>query len=132
MKLFELKEEKIDLKEETKKDEKTIASVWELLMHSKVHQEALVMALDQKKIPTSFTPEHMVNSLIETPQGAIVFIDNNLLLEGRDHHNALFIKADVKGKLTCCVMVDNGSDINVFPLKILPKFGIDRDWFETV
>ena len=42
-------------------------------------------------------------------------------LEGRDHHKVLFIKAEVKGKLITCVMVDNGSAINVYPLRILPK-----------
>ena len=30
----------------------------------------------------------------------------------------------MKGKLTCCVMVDNGTTINVCPLKILPKLGL--------
>ena len=38
----------------------------------------------------------------------------------------MFIKAEVKGKLTCCVMVDNGSTINVCPLKILPKLGLTK------
>ena len=66
----------------------------------------------------------MVGSLIEIPLGAIVFSDDDLPLEGRDHHRALFIKAEVKGKITCCVMVDNGSAINVCPLKILPKLGL--------
>ena len=53
-----------------------------------------------------------------------MFTDDDLPLEGRDHHKALFIKASVKGKLTYCVMVDNGSAINIFPLKILPKLGL--------
>ena len=69
----------------------------------------------------------MVYSLIETPPRAMVFIDEDLPLEGRDHHKALFIKAEVKGKLTCCVMVDNGLAINVCPLKILPKLGLTKD-----
>ena len=95
-------------------------------MHSKDHKEALVLALDQKKISMGRTPEQMVGSLTKTPLGAIVFSDNDLLLEGRDHHRALFIKAEVKGKITCCIMVDNGSAINVCPLKILPKLGLAR------
>ena len=45
-------------------------------------------------------------------------------MEGRDHHRALFIKTEVKGKMTCCVMVDNGSAINVCPLRILLKLGL--------
>ena len=50
-----------------------------------------------------------------------MFIDNNLPLEGRDHYKALFIKTEVKEKLTYCMMVDNRSAINVCPLEILPK-----------
>ena len=69
-------------------------------MHSRDHREALVLALDQKKIPMSCTPEQMVRSLTETPPGVIVFSDDGLPLEGRDHHRALFIKAEVKGKIT--------------------------------
>ena len=45
-------------------------------------------------------------------------------MEGQEHHKAVFIKAEVKGKLTCCVMVDNRSAINVCPLKILSKLGL--------
>ena len=63
----------------------------------------------------------MVNSLIESPYKAIIFTNDDLPLEGRDHSKALFIKAEVKGKLTYCVMVDNGSAINVFSLKIMSK-----------
>ena len=66
----------------------------------------------------------MICSLTENAPGAVVFTDDDLLLKGRDHHKALFIKAKVKGKLTCCVMVDNGSAINMCPLKILPKLGL--------
>ena len=107
-----------------KRDEKTLASVWELLMNSKAHREALVLALDHKKLPTSISPEQMVCSLIETTPGTVIFTDDDLPLEGRDHHKALFIKAEVKRKLTTCIMVDNGSAINVCPLKILPKLGL--------
>lgn len=66
----------------------------------------------------------MVRSLTETPLRAIVFLDDDLPLERRDHHKDMFIKAEVKGKMTCCVMVDNGSAINVYPLKIISKLGL--------
>ena len=93
-------------------------------MNSKAHREALVLALDHKKIHVSHTPEQMICSLTEGSPRAVVFTDDDLPLEGRDHHKALFFKAEAKGKLTCCVMVDNGSAINVCPLKILPKLGL--------
>ena len=104
--------------------EEVVASIWKLLMHSRDHREALVLALDQKRISMSCTPEQMVGALNKTPLGTIIFSDDDLPLEGRDHHRALFIKAEVKRKITCCVMVDNGSAINVCPLKILPKLGL--------
>ena len=47
----------------------------------------------------------MVNSLTENVPGIVIFTDDDLPLEGMDHHKALFIKAEVKGKLTTCVMV---------------------------
>ena len=97
-------------------------------MNSRVHREALVRALDQKKIFMISTPDQMVNSLMENPKGAVIFTDEDMPLEGRDHYRALFIKAEVKGKLTCCVLVDNGSAINVCPLKILPKLGLKVDY----
>ena len=66
----------------------------------------------------------MVNSLMESREGAIIFTNDDLPLEGREHYKALLIKAKVKGKLTYCVMVDNGFTIIVCPLKILPKLGL--------
>ena len=123
----EYEEEKEVPEEESKEKEAPIASIWELLMNSKIHKEALVRALDQKKFSMVCTPDQMVNSLMESLKGAVIFTDEDLPLEGRDHQRALFIKAEVKGKLTCCVLVDNGSAINVCPLKILPKLGLMVD-----
>ena len=80
--------------------EETIFSVWELLIHSRDHREALVLALNQKRISTGCTLEQMVGALTETPLGTIIFFDEDLPLEGRDHHRALFSKAEVKGKIT--------------------------------
>ena len=41
-------EEAESFDEEAEKED-IVASVWELLMHSRDHREALVLALDQKK-----------------------------------------------------------------------------------
>ena len=88
------KEEKKDEKVlEAKRDKKTLTSVRELLINSKAHREALVLALDHKKILVSHTSEQIVCSLTESPPGAMVFTYNDLPLEGRDHHKTLFIKA---------------------------------------
>ena len=69
-------------------------------MNSKVHREVLVLALDHMKVPIVCTPEQMVYSLTKNAPRAVIFTDNDLPLNGRDHYKALFIKAEVKGKLT--------------------------------
>ena len=45
-------------------------------------------------------------------------------MEGRNHNRALFILAEVKGKITSYVMVDDGSVINVYLLQILLNLGV--------
>ena len=50
-------------------------------------------------------------------------------MEGRNHNRALFIPAEVKGKRTSYVMVDDGSTINVCPLQILPNLGVKIEEF---
>ena len=45
-------------------------------------------------------------------------------MEGRNHNRALFIPAEVKGKRTSYVMMDDGSVINVCPLQILPNLRV--------
>ena len=54
----------------------------------------------------------------------ITFSDADLPVEGRNHNRALFIPAEVKGKRTSYVMVDDGSAINIYPLQILPNLGV--------
>ena len=49
-------------------------------------------------------------------QDVITFYDEDLPLEGRNHNRTLFIPDEVNGKRTSCVMVDDGSAINVCPL----------------
>ena len=61
--------------------------------------------------------------ITENKQGVITFSNTYLPVEGRNHNRALFIPAEVKGKRTSYVMVDDGSAINVFPLQILPNLG---------
>ena len=62
--------------------------------------------------------------ITENKQGVITFSDADLPMEGRNHNIALFIPAEVKGKRTSYVMVDDGSVINVCPLQILPNLGV--------
>ena len=113
-----------DLILEQLKKSKASMSVWELLMHSSSHRKALVKALTKMSIQTNATSEAMVAKITENKQGVITFSNINLPVERRNHNRALFILAEVKGKRTSYVMVDDGSAINVCPLQILPNLGV--------
>ena len=64
----------------------------------------------------------MIASLKKTTFNAVTFSDEDLPLEGRIHNRPLFIQAIVRSKKTSCIMVDDGSTINVYPLRLLYKF----------
>ena len=85
-------------------------------MHSSSHRKALVKALTKMNVQTNATPEAIVAKIIENKQGVITFSDADLLVEGRNHNRVLFIPAEVIGKRTSYVMVDDGSVINICPL----------------
>ena len=116
-----------DIVTEQLKKTKTNASICDLLVSLESHRRALVKALTQIPIPESATPDEVVRLMTERKKGEITFSDEDLPLEGRDHNKALFIAAKVNGKRTSCVMVDDGSSINVCPLKLLAKMGIARE-----
>ena len=106
------------------KKTKANVSIWELLMHSSSHRKALVKALTNMNIQINVTPKAMVARVTKNKQRVITFSDADLPPKGRNHNKALFIPAEVKGKKTNYVMVDDGSAINVCPLKILPNLGV--------
>ena len=89
---------------------KANVSIWELIMYSSSHRKVLVKALTKMNIQTNATPEAIVAKITENKQGVITFSDTDLPVEGRNHNRALFISAEVKGKRTSYVMVDDGSE----------------------
>ena len=116
-----------DLITEQLKMTKANASVWDLLIYSEVHRKALIDALSQIKIPIDTTPEYMVGLVTQKKHGEVTFTDDDLPLEGRDHNKALYIAVEINGKKTSCVMMDDGSAINVCPSKLMPKLGITAE-----
>src|SRR2546421_4051572 len=94
-------------------------------MASKDHREALLRALVNMRIPTEAAVEDLV-AFIQRPQLEITFSDKDLPPEGRHHIKPLFIQAEINGRQTRNVMVDDGSALNVCPLKLLSKFKIEK------
>ena len=98
-------------------------------MSSKKHRDALIKALNDTKIATNASTCEMIASLMKAPANTIFFSDEDLPPEGRVHNRPLFIQAIVKSKKTSYVMVDDGSAINIYPLRLLHKFGMN---FENI
>ena len=93
-------------------------------MTSKKHRDARVRALDDARISTDAFPKDIIASLLLTFESTVSFSYNDLQLEGKDHNMPLFIQVIIKAKRTLYVMVDDGSAINVCPLRLFNKFGI--------
>ena len=99
-------------------------------MASKKHRDALVKALDDAKIAIDASPCEIIASLMQAPSNVVTFSDEDLPLKGSVHIHLLFIQAIVKSKKTSYVMVDDGSAINVCPLRLLHKFGMNIEDLE--
>ena len=84
----------------------------------------MVEALGRIMVPADAEPTEVIGSVQKHDKQALIFMEEELPMEGRGHNRALFIRAEVNGKKTSCVMVDDGSSINVCPLKNLPKLGL--------
>ena len=97
----------------------------------KKHHNALAHSLDNTKISSDITPKDMIASLLPKPSNIISFSDSNLLLEEKAHNKPLFIQVLMRAKKISCVMVDDGSPINVCPLRVLHKFGISVEELEA-
>ena len=93
-------------------------------MTSKKYQNALARSLDDTKISSNTTPKDIVASLLPKPSSIVSFSNSDLPLEGKAYNKSLFIQVVMRAKKISCVMVDDGSAINVCPLRLLQKFEI--------
>ena len=59
----------------------------------------------------------------------IVFLDDDLPLEGLDHVRPLYITVGCLGHKVPSILLDNGSALNVFPLAIAIAFGFTSSDF---
>ena len=86
----------------------------------------MARALDDTKMSSDTTPMDMVASLLPKPSSIVSFSDSDLPLEGKAHNRPLFIQVVMRAKKTSCVMVDDGSAINIYQLRLLHKFKIGQ------
>ena len=93
---------------------------------SPLHKEPLMRILDATHVSKDIDPKSLENMIgsIMAPQ-AITFSEEELPLEGGNHNrsmNIIIVYTDYQIPL---VLVDNGFALNVCPLRMMTRLGID-------
>ena len=98
----------------------------------------MIRALNQIRVDTATTPEGLIHFLTADKATCIVFLDDDLPLEGSDHVRPLFIDVNCSGSRVPYVLLDNGSALNACPLvtaialRFLPtNFGSSSQFFRS-
>ncbi|XP_015081454.1 uncharacterized protein LOC107025117 [Solanum pennellii] len=108
--------------------EKTPAqiSIWALLMSSQSHRKALMKALDDTYVPAGTSSDNVASMIHQVIRGyRINFCDDELPVEGRSHNKALHITVICHEKVVNCVLVDDGSGLNIRLLSTLRQLRFD-------
>ncbi|XP_077247849.1 uncharacterized protein LOC143887627 isoform X1 [Tasmannia lanceolata] len=106
------------------KKTQAVISVWGLLIASKKHREAVLKELNTTQVSSEISPEQLAEVVALTQATrAISFSDQELPPQGRNHARALHVTIVCRGKKVPSVLVDNGSALNVCPLRTAITLG---------
>ena len=99
-------------------------------MASYKHCQNLVDLLNQIQVPTTITSQDL-NAMIGSinKELTISYSDEDLTKKGKHHNDLLHIIVDAKGKRISMVLIDDGSALNVCPLKIASCLGLNIEDF---
>ena len=105
-------------------------SLWGLLMASYKHRKNLVNLLNQIQVPTTTTSQDL-NAMIGSTNRelTISYFDKDLTKKGKNHNDLLHIIVDSMGKRIPKVLIDDGSALNVCPLKTTSCLGLNIEDF---
>ena len=93
------------------------------------HRQNLVDLLNQIQVLTTTTSQDLNAMIRSIGRGlTISYFDNDLTKKGK-HHNDLHITVDAKGKRIHMVLIDDGSALNMCPLKIASCLGLSIEDF---
>ena len=92
-------------------------SIWGLLIAAQKHRDAILGALAEKEVPMTTSPEVVLSIMgVENTGAVIIFTDK--------HNRAFYITVKCLNAKVPRVLVDNGSALNVCPLKTTTTLGI--------
>jgi len=99
-------------------------------MASYKHRQNLLDLLNQIHIPATTTSQDL-NAMIRSisKEHTISYFDKDLTKKGKHHNNPLHITVDAKGKRILMVLIDDGSALNVCPLKTASFLGLSIEDF---
>ena len=99
-------------------------------MGSYKHRQNLVDLLNQIQVPTTTTSQDL-NALIGSINKELIisYSDKDLTKKGKHYNNPLHITIDAKGKRILVVLIDDGSALNVCPLKTASFLGLSIEDF---
>jgi len=108
----------------------TNISLWGLLMASYKHCQNLVNLFNQIQVLTTTTSQDL-NAMIGSisRELTISYSDKDLTKKGKHHNDPLHITIDAKGKRIQMVLIDDGSALNVCPLKTVSCLGLSIEDF---
>ena len=94
-------------------------------MASYKHRRNLVDLLNQIQVPIITTSQDL-NAMIGSinRELTISYSDKNLTKKGKHHNDPLHIPVDAKGKKIPMVLIDDGSALNLCPLKTTSCLGL--------
>ena len=87
-------------------------------MASQKHRDAILESLVGKEVPMDTTLEQILSIMgVTTDESAIIFTTKDSPPKGGDHNRALYVTIGCIGSKVPKVLVDNGSSINVCPMR---------------
>ena len=99
-------------------------------MASYKHRQNLVEVFNQIQVPTTTTSQDL-NDMIGSisKELTISYSNKDLTKKGKHHNDPLHITVDAKGKRIPMVLIDDGSALNVYPLKTASCLGLSIEDF---
>ncbi|XP_074291217.1 uncharacterized protein LOC141617991 [Silene latifolia] len=111
---------------------KADVSIWQLMLSSFEHRQALLQTLMNMTASSNATPDDMVAYVIPNRSrlaNAVTFSDEDLPPFGPQHNLALYIVVVCLNKHIPMTLIDDGSTVNVLPLKMAHILGLEKNDF---
>ncbi|XP_070002455.1 uncharacterized protein [Nicotiana sylvestris] len=108
-------------------------SLLSLLIQSDEHRWALMKILNEAHIPNKILVNHLekiANKIFEVNR--VTFSDDELPMEGTDHNRVLYLTVKCEDSVVTRVLIDNGSNGNIFPLSTLNNLKVRMREFTRI